>query len=164
MADSSPDIAAGYTIRRATLADLETMVRHRRAVFEENGKTRDLDLVDRNFAEWVRPRIDATYFHWLAEHEGRAVASAALLLLDWPPAPRDPRGGMGFVYSVWVDPRHRRRGVARAVMETLHAWADEHEVGTLALHASDSGRPLYAALGYLPTNEMRLDLLARRRG
>ena len=153
-----------HTIRRATLADVETMVRQRRAVFEENGNTRDLDLVDRNFAEWVRPRLDESYFHWLAEEDGRAVGGAGLLLLDWPPSPRDPRGGMGFVYSVWVEPTHRRRRVASAVMQALHAWADAHGVGTLSLHASESGRPLYATLGYAPTNEMRLDLLARRRG
>ena len=163
MADSSPITATGCAVRRATLADLETMIRQRRAVFEENGNTRELDLVDRNFAEWVQPRLDESYFHWLAEDDGRAVGGAGLLLLDWPPSPRDPRGGMGFVYSVWVEPTHRRRGVASAVMRALHAWADAHGVGTLALHASESGRPLYTTLGYTPTNEMRLDLLPRRR-
>ena len=164
MTEPAASSATGCVVRRATLADLETMIRHRRAVFEENGKTRDLDLVDRNFAEWVPPRLDRTYFQWIAEQEGRAVGSAGVLLLDWPPSPRDPRGGLGFVYSVWVDPTHRRRGVASAVMRAMDVWADEREVGALALHASDSGRPLYATLGYAPTNEMRLDLLARRRG
>lgn len=158
----SPPPPAGYTIRCATLADVATIVGQRHATFVDTGKTRHLDLVDRNFAAWLPPRLDSTYFHWLADHEGRAVGGAGILLLDWPPSPRDPRGGMGYVYSVYVEPAHRRRGVATAVMRALHAWAEERGVGALALHASAAGQPVYAALGYLPTNEMRLDLLARR--
>ncbi|HEX2781452.1 MAG TPA: GNAT family N-acetyltransferase [Gemmatimonadaceae bacterium] len=161
MSDSPRSTAAEYAVRRATRADMATIVRQRCAIFEEAGRTQYLELVERNFAAWLAERLDATYFHWLAEGEGRPVGGAGLLLLDWPPSPRDPRGGIGYVYNVYVEPAHRRRGVARAVLEALHAWARERELGAVALHATDAGRPLYEALGYTPTSEMRLMLAAR---
>ena len=164
VAQQDPSPLAGYTIRRATLADTAIIARHRRSMFEEIGSAQNLDLVEHAFAEWLPARLDRSYFHWLAVHDGRPIGSAGVLLLDWPPSPRDPRGGLGFIYNVYVEPSHRRRGVARATLEALHQWAHDRSLGALALHASDDGRPLYEALGYLPTNEMRLDFLAIARG
>jgi len=160
----TPALPTGYSIRRASLADAAVIAGHRRAMFEELGSTRDIDLVARAFGEWLPSRLDQTYFHWFAAFDGRPVGSAGALLLDWPPSPRDPRGGLGFIYNVYVEPAHRRRGLARAALEALHLWAHERGLGALALHASDDGRPLYETLGYLPTNEMRIDFLAIARG
>ena len=133
-------------------------------MFEDIGVTANLDVVAQAFADWLPARLDRTYFHWLAVHGGRAIGSAGAMLLDWPPSPRDPRGGLGFVYNVYVDAGHRRRGIARALMLALHEWARVRELGAMALHASEHGRPLYEALGYVPTNEMRIDFLALARG
>ena len=133
-------------------------------MLEEISVSHDPDVVERAFAEWLPSRLGTTYFHWLAELDGKVAGSAGVLLLDWPPSPRDPRGGIGFVYNVYVEPASRRRGIARATLEALHAWAKSRGLGALALHASEDGRPLYETLGYLPTNEMRIDFLAIARG
>ena len=151
-------MSSGYRVRRATHGDMATIVRHRRAIFEEAGRTVNLDAAERGFAAWLEARLDATYFHWLAEDaRGETVGGAGALLLDWPPSPRDPRGGICYVYNVYVEPAHRRRGVARAVLDELHGGAErERALAAVALHATDVGRPLYEALGYRATNEMRL--------
>jgi GNAT superfamily N-acetyltransferase len=150
----------GYSVRRAAAADTATIAHHRRAMFEDIGTPGDLDAVERAFTAWLESRLDRTYFHWLAEHDGLPIGSAGVMLLDWPPSPRDPRGGLGFVYNVYVHAGHRRRGIAMALMLAVHDWARARGLGAVALHASEDGQPLYEALGYRPTNEMRLDLLA----
>ena len=38
------------------------------------------------------------------------------------------------------------------------AWCREQGYKTVSLHASEDGRHLYEALGFKPTNEMRLGL------
>jgi hypothetical protein len=40
-------------------------------------------------------------------------------------------------------------------MEHVLAWAREHGVGSVVLHASDEGRTLYEQIGFVATNEMR---------
>jgi len=36
-------------------------------------------------------------------------------------------------------------------------WCREAGYKNVSLHASDEGRPLYESMGFVPTNEMRLD-------
>jgi hypothetical protein len=59
------------------------------------------------------------------------------------------------VVNVYTEPARRHQGVARALMRALMAWSAAKEFDRVVLHASDSGRPLYHSLGFLPTNEMR---------
>jgi hypothetical protein len=42
--------------------------------------------------------------------------------------------------------------------ETAFAWCCQNGPRMVILHASDAGRPVYAALGFTPTNEMSLPL------
>jgi GNAT superfamily N-acetyltransferase len=64
----------------------------------------------------------------------------------------------GYVWSLFVEPSHRNRGVAKTLMERaidhLHAVGCTH----FALHSSQAGRPLYERLGFGTAVEMRLQL------
>jgi GNAT superfamily N-acetyltransferase len=59
---------------------------------------------------------------------------------------------------MYTEPEYRRRGLARKLMEIMIAWCKQEAFGSVLLHASDEGRPLYEALGFVATNEMRLKL------
>ena len=62
---------------------------------------------------------------------------------------------------MFTEPEHRRRGLARWIVETIVGWGREAGLPGVYLHASDEARPLYASLGFEPTSEMRLDLSKR---
>jgi GNAT superfamily N-acetyltransferase len=62
------------------------------------------------------------------------------------------------ILNMYVEREHRRRGIARALMEKMIAWCRENGFVSVGLHASDEGRPLYEQLGFEATNEMRLKL------
>ncbi|MFJ5528776.1 GNAT family N-acetyltransferase [Streptomyces sp. NPDC093261] len=72
----------------------------------------------------------------------------------------NPHGRVGHVFSVATDPDTRRRGYARACMETLLDWFREQGVRQVDLNASAQAEPLYAALGFVrkPDPSMRLEL------
>ena len=61
------------------------------------------------------------------------------------------------VVNVFTEPRRRRRGLARLLIEQIIAWSRQHGIESLVLHASDDGRILYKQLGFVQTNEMRLE-------
>ncbi|MBI3493214.1 MAG: GNAT family N-acetyltransferase, partial [Acidobacteria bacterium] len=50
-----------------------------------------------------------------------------------------------------TEPAHRRRGLARLVMDAIHAWCREAGVASVALNASRDGQPLYESMGYAVT-------------
>jgi GNAT superfamily N-acetyltransferase len=143
-----------YNIRPATLADVAVLVRHRIAMFTDMGRTFDTAEVDRAFRTWLVDMITAhVYYAWLVEERETAaiVAGGGLSVLPWPPGPSYPIDRLAFVYNVYVEPSHRRRGLARLVMEEIHAFCRSHGIRSVALNASEDGRPLYEALGYQVT-------------
>lgn len=143
-----------YQIREATLADADVLVHHRVAMFTDMGRSFDADEVRRAFRVWLAEMMNAGVYHaWLVEDPdtGAVVAGGGLSILPWPPGPGYSVDRLAFVYNVYVEPRHRRRGLARQVMEAIHAFCRANRIGSIALNASVDGRPLYEALGYQVT-------------
>jgi len=91
-----------------------------------------------------------SYRAWLAEtSDGAIVGGGGITVVPWPPGPRYPGDRLAFVYNVYTEPAHRRRGLARVVMDGIHAWCRANGVTSVALNASRDGQPLYEALGYM---------------
>ena len=49
-------------------------------------------------------------------------------------------------------------------MKTMIDWCRKESFAAVYLHASKNGRPLYEAMGFKPTTEMRLDLRTKGGG
>lgn len=102
-----------------------------------------------------------TYRGWLATSASGEVIGGAGVHIK-PQLPRiTPDGSrvasdeVPLAVNVYTEPQWRQRGVARALMRTLMKWATQSGYDRVVLHASDAGRPLYEALGFKSTNEMR---------
>jgi GNAT superfamily N-acetyltransferase len=147
-----------YTIRPATLADIATIAHHRHAMFTEMGLTGDYRAMDERFAPWLRQAITRQdYFGWLVETEsGEIAAGGGVALLPRAPSPQDLNEQWAFVYNIYTELPHRRQGLARRLMETIHEWCRERGLKTVGLNASDFGRPLYESLGYRLSETMML--------
>ena len=57
-------------------------------------------------------------------------------------------GPVGWIGAIFVDERVRRRGVGRGLTDAVIAGLEAAGCRTLALVASDEGRPLYAGMGF----------------
>lgn len=151
-----------YGIRPATTEDIPHLVDHRLAMFRDMRTPGDYPGMAGAYEEWLCQVMPAgTYRAWVAESsDGGVAGSAGIIVLPWSPGPvvLDPR--CVFVFNVYTAPAHRRRGLARRMMETIHAWCRSGGLQRIALNASDDGRPLYDAMGYTVAAEpmMRLTL------
>ena len=142
-----------YTVRRATLDDREVLTRHRIEMFVEMGMDVPRAELSRSFHEWLAQVIPAGLYHaWLVENEdGAVVSGGGMTVIPWPPGPRYPGGQVAFAYNVYTEPDHRRRGLGRLVMETMHAYCRAIGVSAIVLNASMFGKPMYEAMGYRVT-------------
>lgn len=61
-------------------------------------------------------------------------------------------------------PEHQRRGLGRAVLETLLAEIAEHAPPDpyITLLADEPGRPLYSSLGFVPTEPHSIGMVLER--
>lgn len=161
-------LEAPCVIRAATVADAETIARHRAAMFRDMGfldATTYAPMRDATRAYLERAIPAGEYHGWLAaapDAPGAVVAGAGLQLRPMLPALRRRDGDIvvvtgvqGYVVNVYVEREWRRRGLARQLMTQVLATARALGVAQLGLHASAEGRPLYEALGFVPTSDMR---------
>ncbi len=141
---------ADYRVRPATLADADALVRHRIAMFTDMGVPLDAAILEPAFRAWLAELMPTgTYRAWLAESADGAVAGGGgITVLPWPPGPQYAGDRLAFVYNVYTEPAHRRRGLARLIMDTIHDWCRDHGITSMALNASRDGKPLYQAMGY----------------
>ena len=111
----------------------------------------------------LRERLasDEDFGAFVVERPERAGAPAALVVgaVDYRIGKAgNPRGTVGFVFSVATDPNARRRGYVRACMEELPAWFRERGARHVQLTASAAAEPLYASLGFLPEPDPLMEL------
>lgn len=147
-----------YTIRAATLADIPFIVHHRHAMFAEMGLNGDYQTMDERFHPWLRQAIqDQTYFGWVVETDtGEVIAGGGVGLLPRAPSPENTNEQWAFVYNIYTEPPHRRQGLARQLMDTIHHWCRERGLKSVGLNASEFGRPLYESLGYQPSQTLMM--------
>lgn len=137
--------------------DLDTICRHREAMFREAGRDAEtLQTMTAHFRAWLAPRlIDGAYFGYVMSEHGAIVAGIGLMLIDWPPHPAHPETDRrGYVLNVYVEPAARKRGLARTLMQLADEEFARRGATYAILHATGQGRPLYENLGWNPTTEM----------
>ena len=76
----------------------------------------------------------------------------------WPGYPGENRGERAWILNMYTEPRARRRGIAKRLMEVMIEWCRARGFSAVSLHASEAGRPVYEAMGFVQTNEMRIKL------
>jgi GNAT superfamily N-acetyltransferase len=150
-----------YAIRQLAQAELPAITDLRREMIREiDGE--DLDATtpgwrDRYVAFFGGHQREGRGGVWVVEHAGEIVGLTAAYM------PRNHRteivgSSQLYICNVYVKPQWRRRGIATAL--TLHAvaWARAKGCDVVRLRTSDMGRPVYASVGFVPSNEMELVL------
>ena len=148
-------------IRPGTLADLESFVAHRCAMF------RDMDYGDEAGLARMVPEFRALLQAWLtmgkargwiAEAEGQVVGSALMELKEALPSPLSAQSTRGYLFNVYVAPSARGKGLARKFTKAALGEARSLGLDIMELHASQDAEALYRSMGFEPTPELRLVL------
>jgi GNAT superfamily N-acetyltransferase len=87
--------------------------------------------------------------NFIAYEDGPGIGMAAIFAVADAP-------GRTHLVGMWVDPRHRRQGVAQALVERAVRWAQERQAREVILWVADHNGParmLYERVGFQPTGE-----------
>ncbi len=157
-----------FTVRAASLADVDVVARHRAEMFRDIHGLDDAVCASMFAASRhaLEPQLLAgDYVGWLASPVGAAgtiVGGAGIRLRNALPSVRKRNGSaevvtgrQGLIVNVYTEREWRRRGVAALLMRQVLHDVEELDLGSIVLHASAEGRTLYESLGFEATNEMR---------
>ncbi|MEU0252437.1 GNAT family N-acetyltransferase [Streptomyces sp. NPDC006184] len=156
------------SVRRARPEDAAEVLRLRQLMLDSlwgNGSPGAADWHAQSLPT-LRERLgeeDGDFAAFVVDRAGRPGALAALVAgtVEYRIGKAgNPRGRVGYVFSVATDPDARRRGYARSGMTELLAWFRARGAGHVLLNASPEAEPLYASLGFTrdPDPSMRLPL------
>ena len=87
---------------------------------------------------------------WVADVNGQAVASGALVIHSAPPTIHNHQGLEGYVMSVFTAPEWREQGIARVIMTAILDYLRMKGISVVTLRATEQGRPMYLSLGFTP--------------
>jgi ribosomal protein S18 acetylase RimI-like enzyme len=150
-------------ITEASPADDATLVRHYLALWESYGTPPvhiDPEAPSRIAAFIANGRQHHGLKAFLARSDSRIAGSVAcqLHISPFPEVIMPAHRLLGYVWSVYVEPDFRRKGVARRLMEAAIGHLKELGCTIAVLHSSDAGERLYEELGFARAKEMRLKL------
>ena len=119
----------------------------------------DDEAFDDDFRAWWERERGTRYAVVAYAGDGAPVGMANGQVFSRMPAPGHTRAQWLYGANVYVADEHRRRGVARQLMEALIEFARSRGMVRVVLAPSEMSVPLYTALGFRPANDlMRLDL------
>lgn len=132
----------------------------------------DMGLVDEDDAKKL---IDASapwfidvmerglYKAWVVELNKQIVAGGGVHLSEIGPLPGSFRvGRTAHIANVYTDAEHRKRGIARSLLNEMLRWCQESRIDQVTLTASRDGRALYSSLGFEPQPDGMLRKLERQ--
>lgn len=149
-------------VRRATIADLDTVIELRISLLREYGDHPIYGRLHPDAETRARPVFlqqlqapDQAIF--LAAYQGRIAGIARCVDSRGSPLLMPDR--YCYVTSVYVRPEHRRKGVLSALMANIEAWATQRGLSEMRLHNSTLNAATRAAwdqLGFEINEEVRL--------
>jgi GNAT superfamily N-acetyltransferase len=155
-----------FHLRQATIDDAEIIGYHRARMFHDMGQIPEhlYESFQRRSQERVHAMlISGEYVGWLAipaSTPEKIVAGAGVQLRTVLPHPATDdafaEGSQAVIINVFTEPDWRRQGLAERLLKEIIDWSREQKIDRLVLHASADGRALYQRLGFVETNEMRL--------
>lgn len=135
-------------IRKATLEDIPVLSEMRKRQLMDEGFEASADMDAELSAFFHRHLADGSMVEWLAEEDGEAVATGAIIFYDFPPAFFDPKSIRGYLTNLYTAPAYRRQGIGGMMMDRMIQEAKDRGAGLLWLGASKMGRPLYLKKGF----------------
>ncbi len=155
-----------FTVRPATLRDLDLLVRQRRGMWRDMGvgDKRSLDRADVVYRQWARRNLRSGEFRaWVARNSrGKILGGGAIWLQPVQPRPGYERGVQPYLLSMYTERASRGQGVASRIVREAVNWTRRRGYPSLRLHASEMGRGVYSNLGFKRSWEMKMEFRQRK--
>ena len=146
-------VGEAFTLRRATVEDIDLLVELRDSMWREIAEGTELGDVSEalgNTREYFEDKMPSgEYLCILAEAQGCVVGVGGMVIHRKPSQPLSPVGVEGYILNMLTVSEWRGRGVASAIVERLLECAREAGAGLVWLRATEAGRHVYEKFGFV---------------
>ncbi|MET9446783.1 GNAT family N-acetyltransferase [Streptomyces cinerochromogenes] len=151
--------------RKASTADIPELIRLRAVALESLGTDPGpADAPWRRIArDWFDERInrrDDCVCLVVGGDPGEPLLACGMAWITYHlPGSRWPAGRRGYLDGIVTDAPARGRGHARRIVDELVGWLHGAGIHYIQLHASEAGKPVYEAAGFVTGRYPGMDLI-----
>lgn len=142
-----------YDYKRATVEEIEELVRTRTIVLRAANKlSDDVDMseVEKESYEYYKRALDTDeHIAYLVYDNGKFIGAGGVSFYQVMPTYHNPSGKKAYIMNMYTAPEYRRQGVAFHTLDLLVKAAKKQGVSQIALEATNMGRPLYEKYGFV---------------
>ena len=135
--------------RKATAEDIDLIIELRRIQLIHEQAQEEVEIKHDMKAFFEKEFAENRIIQILAEEDGVAAATGAVLFYEYPPGFSNPSGKVAYIANMFTSPDYRRRGLAFEIMDMLVEEAGKAGAGEVRLLASEPGRPVYEKYGFI---------------
>ena len=133
--------------------DLELLVRTRIQVLlaaNQLPEGTDMTAVETASRDYYRAALaDGSHAAWLVFDGDTWIGAGGVSFYRIMPTYHNPSGRRAYLMNIYTHPDYRRRGIARHLVDLLVGEARQRGITAISLEATDMGRPLYEAYGFV---------------
>ena len=133
--------------------DLELLIRTRIQVLLATNQLpagTDMTAVETASRDYYRAALaDGNHAAWLVFDGDTWIGAGGVSFYRIMPTYHNPSGRRAYLMNIYPRPDYRRRGIARHMVDLLVGEARQPGITAISLEATDMGRPLYEAYGFV---------------
>lgn len=135
-------------IRKATIDDLNTIVKLRKQQLIDEGSNPIIDIDHDLETFFTNVITDESLYQLLAIEDEEVIATGAIIYYPFPPSYINQSGERAYVTNIYTHPNFRGRGLAQKIISLLIKDAEARDIKKIFLAASPLGKPVYKKLGF----------------
>ena len=149
--------------RLTTMEDIDNLVLLR-IIFlqeaEEVEPSSPIEELKKSLYNYFKEKIPNKLFvSWLAEDEGKIIATSGLSFHVVPPSYENPSGEEAYLMNMYTLPEYRKQGIGGNLLDKTVNEAKKRGTRKIRLHTTDIGKPLYEKQAFVETKSELVLLL-----
>ena len=144
-----------YEYKKATIADIDELVRTRMIVLRAVNKLSDdvdMSTVEKESCEYYKRALETgEHIAYLVYDDGTFIGAGGVSFYQVMPTYHNPTGKKAYIMNMYTAPEYRRQGIAYRTLDLLVKDVREQGVSQIALEATEMGQPLYEKYGCVKT-------------
>ncbi len=139
-----------FHIRMARNNEIDVIVRHRIEMLRSMGWSEERisktkDATRRFLNEPWDPSIE---IYFLLEHD-EVIGGCAVSFCIGLPTDKNPSGRFAYLFNMFVEPEHRRKGLATALIRHITQLCRERGIEKMTLHDTKMSKNIYEREGFV---------------
>ena len=150
-----------YEYKKATIEDIDELVRTRNIVLRAANKLSDdvdMSVVEKESYEYYKRALETgEHITYLVYDNGTFIGAGGVSFYQVMPIYHNPTGKKAYIMNMYTAPAYRRQGIAFHILDLLVKDVRKQGISQITLEATEMGRPLYEKYGFVKMeDEMEL--------